>query len=317
VQRLSGAVASSIFSDLISGALRPGEVGPPPASERAINALPCCKPPPAGTQCSVCLQDVENDATMMPCGHYHHAAFLTKWLRSHNTCPVCRSTVEADETPRPASLSALLQGWRGSRARAETSADGSGAGPGFSEPLLLRTTAPSVAEAPAPPSEEELLRLSTTELKQRLRQLGVDTSAVVEKRELQDLLRRHSRDQSSQRVRVQVHMEVLQLPSLPSLLTHATSNSTSASTQGSVAFAGQPVLPISAPAPVVALRAPAPSPAAELAPLGSTSNASQQAAAAPAPAVVAPLSSRRRQREPPPAPEPRETRQRTRRNAAP
>lgn len=150
VHRLSGAVAGSIFSDLINGALRPGEVGPPPASERAISELPCCEPPTTDTQCSVCLCDIESDATRMPCGHYHHTACLTKWLRSHNTCPVCRSTVEADESPRPSSLSALLQGWRGGRSRGE------GSGEGSPEPMVLRTTAPSVAEAPSPPSEAEV-----------------------------------------------------------------------------------------------------------------------------------------------------------------
>ena len=47
-------------------------------------------------------------ATQMPCTHAYHEACITKWLRSHNTCPVCRCQVEADETPRPPSSLALL-----------------------------------------------------------------------------------------------------------------------------------------------------------------------------------------------------------------
>eukprot|EP00320_Phaeocystis_rex_P005140 CAMPEP_0119085992 /NCGR_PEP_ID=MMETSP1178-20130426/136058_1 /TAXON_ID=33656 /ORGANISM="unid sp, Strain CCMP2000" /LENGTH=86 /DNA_ID=CAMNT_0007069087 /DNA_START=1 /DNA_END=257 /DNA_ORIENTATION=+ len=39
IHRLSGAVAGSIFQDLIAGAIQPGEAGPPPASERAIEQL--------------------------------------------------------------------------------------------------------------------------------------------------------------------------------------------------------------------------------------------------------------------------------------
>ena len=49
-RRISSQVASSIFADLISGAFRPGDVGPPPASTRAIDELPCCPVPKAGTQ---------------------------------------------------------------------------------------------------------------------------------------------------------------------------------------------------------------------------------------------------------------------------
>lgn len=228
VQRISGAVAGSIFSDLIIGALRPGDTGPPPASERAIRALPKCPHPDGTAQCPVCLLNVEDDATKMPCGHIHHTACLTKWLRSHNTCPVCRHTIEADETPRPSSLSALLQGWRDSRMRAEaagTPASGGDASPSFSiaSPATgmlgdgrLQVLEGTGGSGPSSSvvAEADLMRMSVSELKQRLRQLGVDTSGVVEKRELQDLLRHHS-SQTQQQLRVQVQMEVMQLPNLP------------------------------------------------------------------------------------------------------
>ena len=228
IQRLSTAVAGSIFSDLISGALRPGDAGPPPASEDAIQKLKRNVAVPAGQQCSVCLCELaacSEGATQMPCGHCYHDACITKWLRSHNTCPVCRAQVEADRTPRgPSSLAALLQGWR-NRYEAATEgasqAAGAAAANASSAPLQLPSSqsgdggssGSSGGGSRAPEgglSEAELLSLSVGELRRRLTALEVDIAGVVEKRELQDLLRRHARP--SPRLHVQVHMEVVPLP---------------------------------------------------------------------------------------------------------
>ena len=55
VQQLSSSVAGSIFSDLINGAFRQGDPGPPPASEQAIDNLPCCEIPKGGAQVSSML----------------------------------------------------------------------------------------------------------------------------------------------------------------------------------------------------------------------------------------------------------------------
>ena len=57
----------------------------------------------------------------MPCGHRFHEKCLLQWLRSHNTCPVCRFAVEASDAPRPTPLSAVLQNWH-ERMRAESQA---------------------------------------------------------------------------------------------------------------------------------------------------------------------------------------------------
>ena len=87
---------------MISGALGTGEPGPPPASEEAIGKLKrvsCCA---AGQRCSICLCDLcteGEDALQMPCEHTFHAACLTKWLRSHNTCPVCRHQIVVATAP--------------------------------------------------------------------------------------------------------------------------------------------------------------------------------------------------------------------------
>ena len=71
-RRISGAIAGSIFQDLLSGAFRPGfESGPPPASEQAMQKLVRGTKPPLGAQCSVCLAGFEGAAEKvveMPCG---------------------------------------------------------------------------------------------------------------------------------------------------------------------------------------------------------------------------------------------------------
>ena len=241
IQRLSTAVAGSIFSDLISGALRPGDVGPPPASEKAIRELPrnvCC---PAGQSCPICLCEIAastEGATQMPCKHMYHDACITKWLKQHNTCPVCRHAVEADETPRaPSSLAQLLQGWRArtegdgtAPAPAPSAGSGSsgtsggpGGGPsGSGQAIMFGLRSNNVNDAPGgstdangnprppPPTEAELERMTIAELKRRLTSLGVDFNGRASKPELQELLRRASRPQP--RLHVQVHMEVVPLP---------------------------------------------------------------------------------------------------------
>ncbi|XP_040376333.1 E3 ubiquitin-protein ligase ATL15-like [Oryza brachyantha] len=73
-------------------------------SAAAIDALPASEyERPLGSggapACSVCLDDVRGGETVrrLPaCGHLYHAACIDAWLRSHTTCPLCRS----DLSPR-------------------------------------------------------------------------------------------------------------------------------------------------------------------------------------------------------------------------
>lgn len=233
MQRLSSAVAGTIFSDLINGALRPGDMGPPPASEKAIAALERNVQCEAGTSCSICLCELaaasEGSCARMPCKHVFHDSCISQWLRSHNTCPVCRAQVEADETQRPSSLASFLQGWReqqqqqrgasegadgahGSSARGSSSSSSDDARAsglaGLAGLADLGSQAPSVPPLPEP----ELLGMSVSELKRRLTELNVPFAGVVEKRELQDLLRQATRARSGPRLHVQLHMELVQVP---------------------------------------------------------------------------------------------------------
>jgi len=139
LRRLSGAIAGSIFQDLISGAVRMGDAGPPPASEQAIAKLVRNVQPSPGTQCPVCLMDFESshaNATRMPCGHCFHDECLLQWLRAHNTCPVCRFAVEPEPTPRMTPLVTMLQGLRESQAAGEAARASGSAGRSGTVPAL-------------------------------------------------------------------------------------------------------------------------------------------------------------------------------------
>lgn len=183
----------------------------------------------------------------------------------------------------------------------------------------------------------QLMRFSIAELKQRLRQLGVDTTTIVEKRELQDLLRRHSRQPQSP-LQVQVHMEVLQLPAMPAGMAGASALEAIANAQAQFA-AAQAQAPAAAAASSTAFSSVLrPATIAARTPTATTSTTTRSVVRIPAtvppalpvspaqassptdppaasPAAAPASGSRRRAREPATVPEPRETRLRARRNS--
>ncbi|GLT29817.1 hypothetical protein SLA2020_046600 [Shorea laevis] len=82
----------------------PNRHGPPPASESAINSLPRVKITDQllnseMNQCTVCKDDFEEGALVkqMPCKHLYHEECLFPWLKSHNSCPVCRYELPTDD----------------------------------------------------------------------------------------------------------------------------------------------------------------------------------------------------------------------------
>lgn len=74
----------------------------PPATEeglaklerRTVDAdlLTDCK-----TECSICIDEVKvgEVAAFLPCKHWFHEQCVILWLKEHNTCPVCRTPIEA------------------------------------------------------------------------------------------------------------------------------------------------------------------------------------------------------------------------------
>ena len=86
--------------------------------ERAITALPVFVARPsspsgggAAAECAICiaeLADGEEGRLLPRCGHRFHARCVDAWFRFHTTCPLCRSTVlaEEDDPAAPAATTA-------------------------------------------------------------------------------------------------------------------------------------------------------------------------------------------------------------------
>jgi len=307
MHRLTGSMASSVFDELLNGALQPVDTGPPPASEKAIQSLDSCVACDESTRCPICLSDLE-EATKMPCGHLFHNGCLLKWLRAHNTCPVCRTTVEASESPNRATFSALLQGWQGAGATSamrralleragaqpmapETQSTSTQTIQGHLRDNVIHLNVPARGfMAAAPPSaplftEEELERMSVTELKRHLTDLSVDFSDAIEKSDLLALLRERLQPP---RMHLQVQMEVLEFP-FPHLLPPAATQNPAAPAAAAASAAASAALRfrvLSAPSaaglpPVttfVAAAPPVPPPAPSAAPSAAPSNVPPPAA---------------------------------------
>ncbi|KAK3490572.1 uncharacterized protein B0T23DRAFT_164834 [Neurospora hispaniola] len=83
--------------------------GAPPASQAAIEKLRVkdideqmlqgCQD--NKTKCVICVDEMTlgDKATLLPCNHFFHGECVTPWLKVHNTCPVCRRSVEVEEAP--------------------------------------------------------------------------------------------------------------------------------------------------------------------------------------------------------------------------
>ena len=85
--------------------------GNPPAAQTAIDKLKhfkmekkYCKKDDKDPnklefpECSICLMEVKegDDTILLPCGHMFHDNCVTKWLKIHNTCPLCRFELPTD-----------------------------------------------------------------------------------------------------------------------------------------------------------------------------------------------------------------------------
>jgi hypothetical protein len=68
-----------------------------------LRRLPCktvdeglLKAEGGSAECTICIDDLVLGETVMtlPCKHWFHETCATMWLKEHNTCPICRSSVE-------------------------------------------------------------------------------------------------------------------------------------------------------------------------------------------------------------------------------
>jgi len=95
------------YSDLIESILRNNlqeqEQTKPPTSKKALNSLKRFKMNDKYSKknqknekelpnCCICITDINlgEMTVMLPCGHMFHDKCVVSWLKSNNTCPVCR-----------------------------------------------------------------------------------------------------------------------------------------------------------------------------------------------------------------------------------
>ncbi|KAH6667250.1 hypothetical protein B0J14DRAFT_489908 [Halenospora varia] len=80
---------------------------PGPASPDAIAALTKKKldqgllGPEGKGECTVCMDGVHigDEVVFLPCRHWFHETCAAAWLGEHNTCPICRESIEGDTPP--------------------------------------------------------------------------------------------------------------------------------------------------------------------------------------------------------------------------
>lgn len=48
--------------------------------------------------CAICLQPIDSEKVLMPCGHAFHRACIKQWMLQQCTCPMCRRDFRQDPT---------------------------------------------------------------------------------------------------------------------------------------------------------------------------------------------------------------------------
>ena len=44
--------------------------------------------------CTICTGEMEKRAVKLPCKHLFHKKCISKWLKIHHACPICRKEVD-------------------------------------------------------------------------------------------------------------------------------------------------------------------------------------------------------------------------------
>uniref|UniRef100_A0A8D0GAU4 RING-type E3 ubiquitin transferase n=1 Tax=Sphenodon punctatus TaxID=8508 RepID=A0A8D0GAU4_SPHPU len=80
--------------------------GPPPADKEKITSLPTVtvtqEQVDTGLECPVCKDDytVAEQVRQLPCNHFFHSNCIVPWLELHDTCPVCRKSLNGEDSTR-------------------------------------------------------------------------------------------------------------------------------------------------------------------------------------------------------------------------
>ncbi|XP_051928246.1 E3 ubiquitin-protein ligase RNF115 [Hippocampus zosterae] len=85
--------------------------GPPPAEKNMISSLPTVcisqEQTDCRLECTICREEYSPDesARKLPCLHFFHSECIVPWLELHDTCPVCRKSLDGVDNSllRPAS----------------------------------------------------------------------------------------------------------------------------------------------------------------------------------------------------------------------
>ncbi|CAL8372705.1 unnamed protein product [Boreogadus saida] len=81
--------------------------GPPPAEKDMISSLPTVSVSQEQTacrlECPVCceLYSLGEYVRQLPCLHYFHSDCIVPWLELHDTCPVCRKSLDGVDNSLP------------------------------------------------------------------------------------------------------------------------------------------------------------------------------------------------------------------------
>ncbi|KAM6899287.1 E3 ubiquitin-protein ligase RNF115 [Xenentodon cancila] len=82
--------------------------GPPPAEKEMISSLPTVciseEQTDCRLECPVCREEYSSGEYVrkLPCLHYFHSECIVPWLELHDTCPVCRKSLDGvDNSLRP------------------------------------------------------------------------------------------------------------------------------------------------------------------------------------------------------------------------
>nr|XP_060613847.1 E3 ubiquitin-protein ligase RNF115 [Anolis sagrei ordinatus] len=80
--------------------------GPPPAEKEKISSLPTVtvtqEQVDTGLECPVCKEDytLAEQVRQLPCNHFFHSSCIVPWLEMHDTCPVCRKSLNGEDSTR-------------------------------------------------------------------------------------------------------------------------------------------------------------------------------------------------------------------------
>ncbi|PHH85153.1 hypothetical protein CDD83_828 [Cordyceps sp. RAO-2017] len=81
----------------------------PPASDEAIKTLDRrtvdtdMLKGESKTECTICIDEmgIGDKAVVLPCRHWFHEECVILWLKEHNTCPICRTSIEPTGGSQP------------------------------------------------------------------------------------------------------------------------------------------------------------------------------------------------------------------------